>query len=97
MSLEYVKGYLLAHHLGRRKDAGRLRPEQISIGKVDNVREAIEICRTARTNLGANGISPEYPVVRHQNNLESVFTYEGTVEMHTLVLGEVLTGQSAFR
>ncbi len=97
MSLEYTKGYLLAMHLGRRKDANQLRPEQVSIGKLNNVREAIEICRTARTILGANGISLEYPVIRHQNNLESVLTYEGTVEMHTLVLGQVLTGESAFR
>ena len=97
MSLEYIKGYLLAVHLGRRKDAGLLRPEQVSIGKLNNVREALEICRTARTILGANGISLEYPVIRHQNNLESVLTYEGTVEMHTLVLGEVLTGEQAFR
>jgi glutaryl-CoA dehydrogenase len=97
MSLEYIKGYLLALHLGRRKDAGRLRPEQVSIGKLNNVREALEICRTARSILGANGISLEYPVIRHMNNLESVLTYEGTVEMHTLVLGQVLTGQAAFR
>jgi glutaryl-CoA dehydrogenase len=97
MSLEYIKGYLLALHLGRRKDAGQLRPEQVSIGKLNNVREALEICRTARTILGGNGISLEFPVIRHMNNLESVLTYEGTVEMHTLVLGQVLTGQSAFR
>lgn len=97
MTLEYVKGYLLAVHLGRLKDAGRLRPEQVSIGKLNNVREAIEISRTARTILGANGISLEYPVIRHQNNLESVLTYEGTVEMHTLVLGQALTGHAAFR
>lgn len=97
MSLEYIKGYLLAVHLGRRKDADTLRPEQVSIGKLNNVREAIEICRTSRTILGANGISLEYPVIRHQNNLESVLTYEGTVEMHTLVLGQVLTGEQAFR
>jgi glutaryl-CoA dehydrogenase len=97
MSLEYIKGYLLALHLGRRKDAGLLRPEQVSIGKLNNVREALEICRTARTILGANGISLEYPVIRHMNNLESVLTYEGTVEMHTLVLGQVLTGEAAFR
>ncbi len=97
MTLEYVKGYLLAVHLGLRKDAGGLRPEQVSIGKLNNVREAIEICRTARTILGANGISLEYPVIRHQNNLESVLTYEGSVEMHTLVLGQVLTGIQAFR
>ncbi|MGV9195422.1 acyl-CoA dehydrogenase family protein [Microbacterium sp. MC2] len=97
MSLEYIKGYLLAVHLGRRKDAGQLRPEQVSIGKLNNVREALEICRTARTILGANGISLEYPVIRHMNNLESVLTYEGTVEMHTLILGQVLTGEAAFR
>lgn len=97
MSLEYIKGYLLAVHLGRRKDAGLLRPEQISIGKLNNVREALDICRTARSVLGANGISLEYPVIRHMANLESVLTYEGTTEMHTLVLGQVLTGESAFR
>ncbi|WP_368680747.1 acyl-CoA dehydrogenase family protein (plasmid) [Rhodococcus opacus] len=97
MSLEYIKGYLLALHLGQRKDTGVLRPEQVSIGKLNNVREALEICRTARTILGGNGISLEYPVIRHMNNLESVLTYEGTVEMHTLVLGQVLTGHSAFR
>jgi glutaryl-CoA dehydrogenase len=97
MTLELVKGQLLALHLGRRKDAGRLTPEQISMGKLNNVREAIEICRTARTILGANGISLEYPVIRHMNNLESVLTYEGTVEMHTLVLGQAMTGESAFR
>jgi glutaryl-CoA dehydrogenase len=97
MSLEYIKGYLLALHLGRRKDAGLLAPEQVSIGKLNNVREALEICRTARTILGANGISLEYPVIRHMNNLESVLTYEGTAEMHTLVLGQVITGIPAFR
>ena len=95
--LELAKGQLLALHLGRRKDAGTLRPEQVSLGKLNNVREALEICRTARTILGANGISLEYPVLRHANNLESVLTYEGTVEMHTLVLGQALTGQAAFR
>ena len=97
MTLEYAKGYLLAVHLGRRKDNDLLRPEQVSMGKLNNVREALEICRTARTILGANGISLEYPVIRHANNLESVLTYEGTVEMHTLVLGQVLTGEAAFR
>jgi glutaryl-CoA dehydrogenase len=97
MSLEYTKGVLLALHLGRRKDAGTLRPEQVSMGKLNNVREALEICRTARTILGANGISLEFPVIRHMNNLESVLTYEGTVEMHTLVVGEAITGQAAFR
>ncbi|WP_031521881.1 acyl-CoA dehydrogenase family protein [Streptomyces sp. NRRL F-5123] len=97
MAVELHKGILLAHHLGRRMDAGRLRPEQISFGKLTNVREAIEICRTARTVLGANGISLEYPVMRHATNLESVLTYEGTVEMHQLVLGKALTGIDAFR
>jgi len=97
MALEIAKGTLLALHLGRRKDAGTLRPVQVSLGKLNNVREAIEICRTSRTILGANGISLEYPVIRHMNNLESVLTYEGTVEMHTLVIGEAMTGLPAFR
>ncbi|MCQ8772578.1 acyl-CoA dehydrogenase family protein [Streptomyces telluris] len=97
MAVELHKGILLAHHLGRRMDAGSLRPEQVSFGKLNNVREAIEICRTARTILGANGISLEYPVMRHATNLESVLTYEGTVEMHQLVLGKALTGLDAFR
>ncbi|MFH8618565.1 acyl-CoA dehydrogenase family protein [Streptomyces sp. NPDC017979] len=97
MAVELHKGVLLAHHLGRRMDAGTLRPEQVSFGKLNNVREAIEICRTARTILGANGISLEYPVMRHATNLESVLTYEGTVEMHQLVLGKALTGLDAFR
>ncbi|MDI2125155.1 acyl-CoA dehydrogenase family protein [Yinghuangia seranimata] len=97
MAVELHKGLLLALHLGRRKDAGTLRPEQVSFGKLNNVREAIEICRTARTILGANGISLEYPVMRHAANLESVLTYEGTSEMHTLVIGKALTGLDAFR
>ena len=97
MSLELNKGLLLAMHLGRRMDAGTLRPEQVSYGKLNNVREAITIARTARTILGANGISYEYPVMRHAANLESVLTYEGTVEMHQLVIGQALTGQAAFR
>jgi glutaryl-CoA dehydrogenase len=97
MAVELSKGVLLALHLGRLKDQGLLRPEQVSIGKLNNVREALEICRTARTVLGANGISLEYPVIRHMNNLESVLTYEGTVEMHTLVLGQAITGHAAFR
>jgi len=96
MSLELAKGQLLALHLGRRKDQGTLLPAQVSLGKLNNVREALEIARTARTILGANGISLEYPVMRHANNLESVLTYEGTVEMHTLVVGQALTGHSAF-
>jgi len=97
MALELGKAHLLALHLGRRKDAGRLRPEQVSFGKLNNVREAIAIAREARTILGANGISLEYPVIRHMNNLESVLTYEGTSEMHTLVLGKAFTGLDAFR
>jgi len=97
MALELVKGQLLALHLGRRKDAGTLTPTQVSLGKLNNIRESLEICRTARTILGANGISLEYPVIRHMNNLESVLTYEGTVEMHTLVVGQALTGEQAFR
>jgi glutaryl-CoA dehydrogenase len=97
MTLELAKGTLLALHLGRRKDDDRLTPAQVSVGKLNNVREALDICRTARTMLGANGISLEYPVIRHMNNLESVLTYEGTVEMHTLVVGEALTGLAAYR
>ena len=96
MAVELTKGTLLALHLGRAKDRGQLLPTQVSLGKLNNVREALEICRLARTILGANGISLEYPVIRHMNNLESVLTYEGTVEMHTLILGQALTGQSAF-
>jgi glutaryl-CoA dehydrogenase len=97
MAVDLTTGTLLALHLGRRKDAVGLRPEQISIGKLNNVNTALEICRTARTILGANGISLEYPVIRHMANLESVLTYEGTPEMHTLVIGQALTGQAAFR
>ncbi len=97
MSIELTNGTLLALHLGRRKDAGTLRPEQVSLGKLNNVTKALDICRSARTILGANGISLEYPVIRHMNNLESVLTYEGTPEMHTLVVGQALTGQAAFR
>jgi glutaryl-CoA dehydrogenase len=97
MALELSKGTLLALHLGRRKDSGILQPQQVSIGKLNNAREALQICRTARTVLGANGISFEYPVMRHMANLESVLTYEGTSEMHTLVVGQALTGIAAFR
>jgi glutaryl-CoA dehydrogenase len=97
MTVELTNGTLLALHLGRLKDRKGLRPDQVSVGKLNNVAKAIEICRTARTILGANGISLEYPVMRHANNLESVLTYEGTVEMHTLVVGQALTGQAAFR
>ena len=97
MTLEYGKAFLLALHLGRTKDTVGLRPEQVSLGKLNNVRESIEIARTSRTILGASGITGEYPVMRHANNLESVLTYEGTVEMHTLMIGQALTGQQAFR
>ncbi|MFT4044061.1 MAG: acyl-CoA dehydrogenase family protein [Gordonia sp. (in: high G+C Gram-positive bacteria)] len=97
MALEVGKGFLLAVHLGRRKDAGGIAPEQISLGKLNNVREAIAIARECRTILGANGITLEYPVIRHANNLESVLTYEGTSEMHQLMIGKALTGQDAFR
>jgi glutaryl-CoA dehydrogenase len=96
MVLELNKGLLLALHLGRMKEQGRLRPEQVSLGKLNNVREAIKIAREARTILGANGITLEYPVIRHMNNLESVLTYEGTSEVHTLILGQALTGLNAF-
>jgi glutaryl-CoA dehydrogenase len=96
MLLELQKGLLLALHLGRMKDAGTLTPEQVSVGKLNNVREALEIARTARTILGANGVTLEYPVIRHANNLESVLTYEGTSEIHTLILGQAITGVTAF-
>ncbi|MGK5737978.1 acyl-CoA dehydrogenase family protein [Micromonospora sp. URMC 103] len=96
MAVELQKGYLLALHLGRLTDAGRLRPEQVSVGKLNNVREALAIARQCRTILGANGISGEYPVMRHANNLESVLTYEGTSEIHQLVIGQKLTGINAF-
>jgi glutaryl-CoA dehydrogenase len=96
MTLELQKGFLLALHLGRLKDAGKLEPRQISLGKLNNAREAIAIARQCRTILGANGITLEYSVLRHANNLESVLTYEGTSEMHTLVIGQALTGLSAF-
>ncbi|MDG4790328.1 acyl-CoA dehydrogenase family protein [Micromonospora sp. WMMD1102] len=96
MAVELQKGYLLALHLSRLADAGTLRPEQVSVGKLNNVREAIAIARQCRTVLGANGISGEYPVLRHANNLESVLTYEGTSEIHQLVIGQRLTGLAAF-
>jgi glutaryl-CoA dehydrogenase len=96
MALELQKGFLLALHLGRLADAGKLRRAQVSIGKLNNVREAMTIARTCRTILGANGISLEYPVLRHAVNLESVLTYEGTSEIHQLVVGEALTGLPAF-
>ncbi|SBT69119.1 glutaryl-CoA dehydrogenase [Micromonospora sediminicola] len=96
MAVEWNKGMLLALHLGRLAEAGKLRPEQVSVGKLNNVREALAIARQCRTILGANGVSGEYPVMRHANNLESVLTYEGTSEIHQLVIGQRLTGLSAF-
>jgi glutaryl-CoA dehydrogenase len=96
MALEIQKGQLVALQTGRLKDAGRLRPEQISFGKLNNVREAIAICHQARTVLGGNGITGEYSPMRHANNLESVRTYEGTDEVHTLIMGRALTGIPAF-
>jgi glutaryl-CoA dehydrogenase len=96
MAVEWEKGYLLALHLGRRADAETIKPHQVSVGKLNNVREALAIARTCRTILGANGISGEYPVLRHANNLESVLTYEGTSEIHQLIVGQQLTGLSAF-
>ncbi|MDQ1572566.1 MAG: glutaryl-CoA dehydrogenase [Actinomycetota bacterium] len=96
MALEINKGMLLAIHLGRMKDAGTLQPHQISIGKLNNVREAIAICREARTVFGGNGITLDHSPLRHANNLESVRTYEGTDEVHTLIIGNHITGESAF-
>jgi glutaryl-CoA dehydrogenase len=96
MTVELNKAGLLALHLGRLKDEGILTPEQVSFGKLNNVREALAIAREARTILGANGISSEYPIMRHANNLESVLTYEGTSEVHTLIIGEKITGERAF-
>jgi glutaryl-CoA dehydrogenase len=96
MVLEIQKGTLVALQTGRLKDAGRLRPEQISFGKLNNVRQAIEICRSARTILGGNGITLEYSPLRHANNLESVRTYEGTDEIHTLIMGRAITGIPSF-
>jgi glutaryl-CoA dehydrogenase len=96
MAVEINKGMLLALHIGRLKEDGRARPEHVSFGKLNNVREALAISREARGLLGANGITLEYPVVRHMNNLESVYTYEGTNEIQTLILGKALTGLDAF-
>jgi glutaryl-CoA dehydrogenase len=97
MLADLARAQLLALHLGRLKEAGEITPEQISLGKMANVRAAIDIARQARTVLGASGITLEYPVMRHANNLESVLTYEGTEEIHTLALGQALTGLSAYR
>jgi glutaryl-CoA dehydrogenase len=97
MTLELGKGMLLAIHLGRLKDEHAITPEQVSLGKLNNARESLAIARECRSILGGNGITLEYPVIRHMNNLESVFTYEGTNEMHTLIIGQALTGIPAFR
>jgi glutaryl-CoA dehydrogenase len=97
MTLELGKGMLLALHLGRLKDAGTLTPEQVSLGKLNSTREALDIARECRTILGGSGITLDYPVMRHALNLETVLTYEGTAEMHTLVVGQALTGLAAFR
>jgi glutaryl-CoA dehydrogenase len=96
MATSLVQGRLVAHRLGTLKDSGRLHPVQVSLAKRANVRAAIDIAREARTILGANGITLEYPVIRHMNNLESVLTYEGTEEVHTLILGKAITGEDAF-
>jgi len=96
MMVRVNKAQLVSLHLGRMKDAGQLSSAQVSFGKMDNVREALWVAREARSVLGANGITLEYPVIRHMNNLESVFTYEGTNEIHQLVLGQAITGISAF-
>ena len=96
MAVELNKGMLLALHLGRKKDEGSLQPQHVSMGKMNNVREALQIAREARGILGASGITLEYPVIRHMNNLESVLTYEGTNEIHTLIVGEALTGLRAY-
>jgi glutaryl-CoA dehydrogenase len=97
MMVSVQRGTLLALHLGRRKDAGELTSAQVSFGKMDNVRQALEIAREARSVLGANGITLEYPVIRHMNNLETVLTYEGTADVHALVIGGAVTGIQAFR
>jgi glutaryl-CoA dehydrogenase len=97
MATEVNRATLLALHLGRLKDAGRLRPEQVSMGKLANVDAALDVARTARQMLGANGVTLEYPVIRHMNNLESVVTYEGTADVHALVIGGAVTGIQAFR
>jgi glutaryl-CoA dehydrogenase len=97
MTVELDKAFLLALHLGRLKDAGALSPEMVSVGKLNNVREAMAVARESRTILGANGVTLEYPVLRHANNLESVLTYEGTEEIHTLVIGQAVTGIAAYR
>ncbi len=97
MVTELTKGQLLVLQLGRLKDQGTFTPAQVSMAKMNNVKIAMDIARTARTMLGANGIMGEYPIMRHANNLESVYTYEGTHDMHTLIIGEKVTGIAAYR
>jgi glutaryl-CoA dehydrogenase len=97
MVTELTKGQLLALQVARLKDRGEATPAQVSMAKMNNVAIAREVCARARTILGANGILGEYPIMRHMANLESVYTYEGTHEMHTLVIGEAITGMPAFR
>jgi glutaryl-CoA dehydrogenase len=97
MALEVNRATLLALHLGRMKDEGTLTPEHVSMGKLANVNAALEVARSARQVLGANGVTLEYPVIRHMNNLESVVTYEGTADVHALVVGSTITGIDAFR
>ena len=96
MMVEITKAQLICLRLGRLKDEGRLKPQQVSLAKMNNVGMALECARTSRGILGANGITGEYPIMRHMCNLESVYTYEGTNEVHTLILGQVLTGLKAF-
>ena len=97
MITEITKAQLLAHRLGQLKDAGRVKATQISLAKRNNVAQALAIARSARTILGANGISDEYSIIRHMLNLETVFTYEGTHEIHTLIVGEDITGYAAYK
>ena len=96
MMVSINRGMLVAHHIGRMKDRGPIDPAHISFGKFDNVRMALEVARSARSVLGANGITLDYPAIRHMNNLESVYTYEGTNEIHTLIMGQAITGLGAF-
>ncbi len=96
MMIAVNRGTLVAHHLGRRKDSGTLTPAQVSFGKMDNTRNALDVARLARGVLGANGITLEYPIFRHMANLETVYTYEGTNEIHTLIMGQAITGLNAF-
>ena len=97
LAVQLQQAQLTARRLGELKDAGRAEPKHISFGKFHNVRAALEICREARSILGGSGITTEYPVLRHAVNLETVYTYEGTHEVHTLILGHELTGLDAFR